>query len=92
VMKSPGSNDRVYAPWQGAGRALHPCGRSTGTRSCAHPGRIGWCRSSPVVSPPANFLSPFGTDAVALETFQDLHPTTPHGRSDPSENAINPLR
>jgi hypothetical protein len=34
--------------------------------SCAPPGRIGWYRPSPVVSPPANFRCPSGTDAAAV--------------------------
>jgi hypothetical protein len=43
----------VSAPWQGAGRALYPCG-------VLRPARAHWFVSpSPVVSPPANILSPF---------------------------------
>jgi hypothetical protein len=82
VMKSPGAVTVVYAPWQGAGRAVYPCRRSCGTLlgSCAPPGRIGWYRPSPVVSPPANIRCPSGTDAAPLKTFQDLYPITSHGR------------
>jgi hypothetical protein len=72
----------VYAPWQGAGRALfnHAVDLAESLLgSCAPPGRIGWYRPSPVVSPPANILSPSRDRCCRLQTFQDFYSASSHG-------------
>jgi hypothetical protein len=56
--------------------------------SCASPGRIGWYRPSPVVSPPANVRCPSGTDPAAMQIVSGFYPLTPQGRIDLLENAI----
>jgi hypothetical protein len=69
----------VYAPWKGAGRALYPCG-------VLRPVRAQWLVSpTPVVSPPANILSPSRDRLFPLRSRTST-PWLSHGRIDPLEN------